>query len=176
MAPIKNWLPKHDLCVMLHVGMKTDTEIAEMVGYTSARVNQILNDPTGKTKIREAQERLREKLSAQIEDGLVAICVKALSNVRETIELEGLAHGSDFKKHQDKLSLEVLKGRGFLDKERQAKEAAPLDPILVKRLAEAMEKSNEAAEIIQRDREEREIVVEDPEEDAPKGSFQLVEQ
>jgi hypothetical protein len=173
-APIVNWLPKHDMVVALHVGMQSTAEIAQLVGYTSTRINQILNDPTGKAKIREAQESLRERLSAQIEDGLVAICVKALQNVRETIELEGLAYGSDFKKHQDRLSVEVLKGRGFLDKERPTRDAPAIDPILVKRLADAMEKSNQAADFLQKEREDREIVVEDAEIIEKSGDFSLV--
>lgn len=175
MDPIKNWTPKHDLVIQLHVGMHGKQEIADLTDLTPTRVSQILNDPQGKALVRVAQERLRIRMAEEIEDGLVSLCVKALDNIRETIELEGLAHGSDFKKHQDKLSLEVLKGRGHLSKdtEAQKREQAPLDAMLAGRLVEALEKSNEAAQFAIDQKKEKEIVVE---ANVPKNTtFKLVE-
>lgn len=171
MAPIVKWTPRNDFIVHLHITMHSDEEIAERVGVTPQRVNQILNDPTAKGHIRDAQERLRAKLSQEVADGLAAICVKALDNIRTTIELEGLAHGSDFKKHQDKMSLEVLKGQGFLSKEKERDEATELPADLVKRLSHALEKSVEATEYLQ----SKEIVVEEESETVHEGDFVLVE-
>jgi hypothetical protein len=145
-APIKRWKPVHDLIVSLHVSMRSNKEIAEMLGCTPTTVTRVLTDPAAKEKIRIAQESLREKLSQRIEEGLVALCIKALDNIRQTIELEGLAYGSDFKKHQDKVSLEVLKGRGFLNKEPPAyRQGISLDSALATRLIEAIKESEKAA-------------------------------
>jgi hypothetical protein len=175
-ASIKKWSPKHDLIVQLHVSLHSPEEISAMVGCSSGRVLQVLSDPKGKKLVQLAQGRLREKLSAEVEDGLVSICVKALDNIRETIELEGLVHGSDFKKHQDRLSLDVLKGRGFLNKDGVSQDAVrgPINENMAERLIKAIEKSNEASDLIAQTRAENEIVVQEAEEVPREGSFKLV--
>lgn len=175
MAPIVDWSPTHDRVVLLHVAMLSNSEIGAEVGLTAARVGQILNDPTGRKLIKEAQERLREKMSAQIEDGLVGLCVKALQNIRETIELDGLQHGTDFKKHQDKLSMELLKGRGHLpgDIEGKKAERPPISTMLAERLVDALEQSNEASRMAKEEAKAKEIVVQD--QAIRDGDFVLVE-
>ena len=178
-APIKKWKPKHDLVVQLHIACYSNDEIATMTKFSSVRVGQILGDPKAKNMIRAAQERLREKLSKEIDEGLVAICAKAVQNIRETIEIDGLTAGTDFKRHQDKISLEVLKGRGFLSKDggdsKTRNETLPLD--LLSKVNEALMKSEEVTAYMQ-EREEKEqaneIMVGDDEVEIPEGKFVLV--
>jgi hypothetical protein len=113
-------------------------------------------------------------LSEDVEDGLASLCVRALDIVRETLEVEGLGIGSDFKKHQDNMALSVLKGRGYLGKDaannQGTKESIPEE--LAKRIAHALEKSNEAAEYA---RSENEIVVEESIAASREGDFTLIE-
>jgi hypothetical protein len=149
LAPIKRWSPKHDMIVHLHVGLKSNKEIADLVGMSEVRVGQVLRDPSATKIIGRVQEEIRDKMTDSVEEELLAISIKAVKNIRETIELEGLVHGSEFKKHQDRLSYDVLKGVGFLPGDRDGKvaERPPLNEILAERLVSALEKSNAVAEI-----------------------------
>lgn len=158
LAPIKKWTPKHDMIVNLHLAMKSHKEISAIIGDTEQRVCQVLKDPTARKLIERFRERVLEQVSESIEEELVVVAKKALKNVHETIGIEGLVHGTDFKKHQDRLSFDVLKGVGFLpgDREGQGDKTPSLSESLSKKLVAALERSNELEE---EKREEREIEV-----------------
>lgn len=159
LEPIKNWTPTHDAVVMLHVALKSNKEIAVMVDLSVQRVGQILNDPIGKRLVAEHQQELRKKLSEDVTDGLASLCVRAVEILRETLEIDGLTHGSDFKKHQDNLAMQLLKGKGHLGGEKVGgdQEGSPLSAKLAERLVVALERSNEAERLAQ---ESKEIVIE----------------
>jgi len=173
LEPIKNWTIKHDTVVSLHCSMHSNEEIAEMVDFTSQRVSQILNDPQGKRMIREHQERLRERLFGNMEDELVDLCVDAVRNLKDTVSLEGLSVGSDFKKHQDKVSLELLKGNGLLSKDRDIdrRRQAEIPKLLAERIATALEKTAKVADELEKQEKDKEIEV----ESTRNGNFTLVE-
>jgi hypothetical protein len=174
LVPIKEWTIKHDLVVNLHIGMHSNEEIAQLTDLSAVRVSQILRDPQAKILIKEAQKKFRERLGERIEDGLISLAEKALENLRETIELDGLPHGSDFKKHQDKMSLEVLKGRGFLSKESDqgASTSDPLPAKLAERLAVAFEKTAEAEGYLARANAETE---DEEDQSVEEADYELVE-
>ncbi len=175
LEPIKDWNTKHDTVVALHCSMHSNQEIAEMVGYTPARVSQILNDPQGRRLVEAHRMRMRERLMEDVESGLAEICVDALENIRRTVELEGLSIGSDFMKHQDKVSLEVLKGSGFLtkDKEMDRGGQTEIPKMLAERIATALEKTAKVAEEIEKQEKEREIIQEEP-ENVREGDFSVL--
>jgi len=170
--PIKNWSVKHDTVVSLHCSMHSNDEIGEMVGLSAQRVSQILNDPQGKRMIKEHQERLRERLFGNMEDELVDLCVDAVRNLKDTVSLEGLSVGSDFKKHQDKVSLELLKGNGLLNRHKEIEQGnrAEIPKMLAERIATALEKTAKVADELEKQEKDNNIEVESTRE----GDFELV--
>ncbi len=161
-APIKRWSPKHELVVHLSISTMGVEEIAEVTGYTPARILQIRADPQA-ILIQEAViARMRAKMMEDIENGLVILADHAVKRIAETITFTDFVPGSDAKKHQDNLSLGLLKGVGLLGSNGQngAKGDTPESPLneaLSNRIVTALEESNKAAKIRQ---EERNIVIE----------------
>ena len=144
---IKNWKVQHDTVVSLHISGYSNKKIAVATGLTEVRVSQVINDPLAKDIIRGVQKSLRMKMEEDIGDKLIVLAEEGAARIGETIEAEFLL-GSDQKKHQDNVSIQVLKGTGFLSREFALGETAsrpPLDEMLAERLVTALEKSNEAA-------------------------------
>ena len=163
LAPIKNWKPWHEMTVALHIMQWSNADIAKRVKKTIVHVSNVLNDPKSRAVIKATGERFRKKLAGDIDEGLLDLSAHAMKRIEETIETEGLLVGTDAKKHQDNLSMTLLKGVGFLPgavQEDGDRNKTPIDSGLIKAFTEALKKSNKASEIQEKRKEENEILVE----------------
>lgn len=147
--PIVNWKIQHDQVVMMHLAGYDRNTIAAECGYTPVRVSQILADPQAERIIARAQKAFRAKLIDSIGDRMLELADLSSLRLKETIN-EEFETGTRAKHHQDKMSLEVLKGTGFLsrDVDSNREQSARFSPQLVDRLVTALDKSNEVAEIL----------------------------
>ena len=163
LAPIKNWESWHELTVALHIMQWSNSDIAKRVKKTIQHVSNVLNDPKSRAVIKATGERFRKKLAGDIDEGLLDLSAHAMKRIEETIETEGLLVGTDAKKHQDNLSMTLLKGVGFLPgavQEDGDRNKTPIDSGLIKAFTEALKKSNKASEIQAEREEKNEILVE----------------
>ena len=153
LEPIKRWSPKHELVVALSIGTMPVKGIAEQTGYSSIRIIQILNDPQAHRIRQAANDRIRAKMMEDIDGGLAVLSGEAVKRIAQTIEYDEFVLGSDAKKHQDNLSLGLLKGTGLLngDNYRGSEDSSkpPLNERLSVQLIEALEDSNEAERLRQ---------------------------
>ena len=161
LAPIAKWEPWMDLVVGLKLMQWSNGDIAKRVKKTSSRVSQILNDPIAKAAIRETAERIRAKMQEDVDDVLLDLCVPASERIRETIEAEDFLPGSDAKKHQDRLSMDLLKGVGFLPGATQSdgKVVEQISETVLKSYSDALKISAEADRIRDERLKENEIPV-----------------
>ena len=149
LEPIKNWKTKYEQIVALSmIPGWTNVRIAERFGMTPVRVSQILNDPHAKAIVRATNLKLREKIAEDIHGKLLELSKTSVDRISETLEHTDFVLGSDAKKHQDNLGLQLLKGVGFLpgarDAEDENKGPTGLPVALAERLTAALERSNEA--------------------------------
>lgn len=159
--PIKTWTYQHEQVVMLHIAGKANDEIAELTDYTTTRVSQILNDPQAERVKALAIRKLRSSMTENLEGQLLELAEESAKRLGETIKAD-FALGTRAKHHQDKMSLDLLKGTGFLNKEKPDDTDRRRDPLpekRVNRLVDALEVSNEAAKL---HRAEREVVLDAP--------------
>lgn len=164
LAPIKNWKPKHTMVVQLHVAAASNEEIARELGYSKVRVSQILNDPRSKQIIRAVNERLKKQMKDDVSTDLVKMAEQAKERVKETLAQE-FVPGTDPKHHQDRVSMDVLKGMGFFP--GSLKEGDSNEPKLTKSLADRLLNALEATNEMERAQKEIEQI-----EDA---DFELME-
>lgn len=146
LAPIKKWKVEHERVVHLHIMGWGNEEIGEEVGYTKVRVSQILQDPKAAEIINEVRTAMRKRLKAEIKEGLSHLAAKSVDRLKETMD-QDFQPGSPPKHHQDKIGIDLLKGTGWLDQEREdsgADTRPPLDPELSERLVSALEFANKA--------------------------------
>ena len=168
--PIKRWTPKHELVVQLSIGTMSQEDIREHTGFTLSRISQILSDPQAKKIVDEFLQHMRAKAFENIEGGLIELTEHAVKRIAQTLTYEDFVLGTDAKKHQDNLSLGLLKGLGFLGVGASSREGSedlrtPLNETNSIRLIEAVEAANKAEDTW---RGKKEIVVED-------ADFKLVE-
>lgn len=145
LAPIKNWKPRHENVVILHLNGWGNDEIAKHLRITPVRVAQILQDPQAMILKAAVMKRVRENLSGDITDRLLELTELSVEKIAETLEATFVL-GTDPKKHQDNVALQIVKGKGFLSgAEVPAETRDPQIPVsLLERFTAAMEKSNEA--------------------------------
>jgi len=145
LAPIKNWKPKHENVVILHLNGWDNKAIAQYMKCSEVRVSQILNDPQAQAIIRSTMERVKENLGDDISDRLLKLTEKSVERIEETMQAK-FVPGTDPKKHQDNVALKLLSGKGFLSGESEEAEKKDREiPIsLLERFTDALEKSNEA--------------------------------
>lgn len=163
LAPIKNWKPWHEKVVGFHIMQWTNEEIAREVKKTKEHISGVLTDPRAKAIIRETVDRFKKKLAGDIDGELLDLSGHAVKRLAETIRFDEFQLGSDAKKHQDNLSMTLLKGVGFLPGAMQEdgdRNKTPIDSGLIKAFTEALKKSNKASEIQEKREEENEILVE----------------
>lgn len=168
LAPVKKWTHRHEMIVYYHVvHMMTGESIAEAVNLTPGRVSQILNDPYAQERIREIKQRIRMNLMENVEGRLTRLADNALSRIEHSVNREDLdlfLH-PEIKKHQDRLSFDILTKLGVLGRAEDAdgdkgKGQKELTEPLMKKLMYALEKSNEAEEIRRAEREGKVIEAE----------------
>lgn len=148
----KKWTSRHVLmCHLKGTGLWTNKAIAEYFGCSEVTVSQVLNTEQGKAELAAIQKNLRAGMADSINGRLLKLMDKGVERLAQTIDAEFLP-GSDPKKHQDNVALQLLKGKGHLSgvaDDGDGNNSAPtaLDRPLAQRLIAALEKSNEAERI-----------------------------
>lgn len=152
---VKNWGPKHELCVALHIADKRNYEIAVILGWTKEYVSMVLNMPQAQAEIRRAILKIREISGAEVEGRVQQHAETAVKRVGETLDAEFLV-GTRSKEHQDRTALKILEGTGYLpgkkDEERggiSEKLTAPL----VEKLAASLELAAKAKMLANKEEE-----------------------
>jgi hypothetical protein len=151
LAPIQHWSFSHEEIVYLHLLKRSNLEIAEMTGYTPARISQILLDPQAKALIESAKQGFREKMFNEIGDRIAMLANLSLDNIEATVNAP-FVPGTRAKEHQDKLGLELLSIIGYGKKSGTGANVTPNksedEPRFTKegedRLIRAIERSDEA--------------------------------
>jgi len=143
--PIKNWKPRHENIVMLHIGGWSNEAIAEYVKITPQRVYQVLQTHQAKALIATHLERVREQFGTEISDKLLNLAKLSVDRIEETLD-QAFIPGTDAKKHQDRVSLDLLKGKGFLNgaDPDEVDRTQKVPASLLDRFTSALEKANEA--------------------------------
>lgn len=122
--------------------------IAKELGYTPARISQIINSDHGQALVSRATERMRQRFEEEIEGHLVTLAHESVLRLKSTIEFDDFALGSDAKKHQDNVALQILKGAGFLgSKSNDESKSTQLTDALAGRLIDALEATKKVDEI-----------------------------
>ena len=152
LAPIVHWTVKHEQVVAMHIGGMSNEEIAANIKIKGknpslVRVSQILSDPQARQTIGKAIMQIRGQMMENLDDGLIVLAQTAMKRMAETINFPDFLLGSDEKRHQDRLSLDLVK-LVYGNNQNQAEDAPPLNEALSKRLIEALEQSNAADELI----------------------------
>jgi hypothetical protein len=142
LTPIAKWTVEHEQIVALHIGRWSNEKIAKHFDKSSARISQILSDPQALGIIKEVSLRIRARMIEALEEGLADLAIKGMHQIAKTINFDDFVLGSDAKKHQDRLSLDLIK---LVQGENSSTEnVPPLDTALSKKLIAAIEESNNA--------------------------------
>lgn len=165
LAPIKFWKPWMTSVIIKHIaGVSHEAIASEFPSkkdptkfLSTQRISQIINDPHGQQMIRGLESRLKEKMTSDIETGLLSLAEKGVKRLAETMD-EDFTPGGDGKKHQDHVAMHLTKN--FVPGEKEAVQrnaAPPLDSKLAERFISAMENANKARDL----NSKREIIVEE---------------
>lgn len=150
LAPIAKWTIMHEQIVAMHIGgggRISHEAIAKQFDLTPVRVSQILSDVQARRIINEAMQKVRSQMMTNLTDGLAVLADTALKQMAVTINFPDFVIGSDAKKHQDRLCLDLIKlVKGDV---AQTEAVPPLNEEWSRRLIEALEDSNAADELIQ---------------------------
>lgn len=163
LAPIVDWTPQHEIVVQLNIAGWGNEDVAKHVKLSKERVSQILQDPRAKISRGLALQRIRDSAMQNIDDRLVELAEKSLDRLAETINFDAPSVTSDFKRHQDNVSLSLVKPFMVDRNVKSQKEGGNIPESLFSRLVAAMENSNKAKEIQDA---EYEIVEEKPVRDS----------
>ena len=103
-----NWLPIHEEVVAFHMVGWELAKISEVTGLPQVRIQEVINSPTAQELLATVRANVRRRVLETIEDRLVGMGELAMMNLNETLQATHLP-GTTPKRHQDKISLEVLK-------------------------------------------------------------------
>ena len=144
---VKKWEPKHEQMALLSASGVSNKEIAKAFGMTEVWTYKILADPRA-TLAKEGFVRdLRASLFAKYDDQILSLVDYALRNISRTVMADVDPEHTDRKRHQDKVSLEVIGLAGVGNQDRGGGQKIQLTPDQAATLANAIEKSDEAREI-----------------------------
>jgi len=142
---LKNWKPRHENVVMLHLGGWNNIAIANYTRMTPERIYQILQTPQAQALIASQMDRIRERFGSDVSDKLLKLTEISVNRVSETLEQDFIP-GTDAKKHQDKVALEIMKGKGFLNgaDPSAVNHEQKVSVSLLEKFTNALERANEA--------------------------------
>jgi hypothetical protein len=151
---VVKWKPKHDQVVAYHLMGYTNNHIAELCEYEREHVSRILNDPRAIKAIRTGRYRFMERAHAEIGERIVHLADVGVKKMRETVDADFTA-GSPAKMHQDRVTFALLDriGYGKTSAGNQTDSGIKLSQEGEKNLISAIEKANEAREIVITDSE-----------------------
>lgn len=148
LAPIARWTVEHERIVALHIGNWSNEKIARHIKKSSVRVSQVLSDPQALRIINEAILGIRDRAMENLRTGIAELAITGLKRMKETIDFPDFVLGSDAKKHQDRLALDLAK-LVYSGREDAVEEVPVLDAALSERLIKALEDSNAVDELIE---------------------------
>jgi Mor family transcriptional regulator len=144
---IVKWTVEHEKIVAMHICQWSNEDIAEHFNLSKVQIYKVISDPQARKIINEAAMKIRSRMLDSLDEGMASLAVTAMKRISETLNFSDFVLGSDAKKHQDRLALDVIKVvQGSIS--RSEEEAKPLNEKLSKRLIEALEDSNAANELI----------------------------
>lgn len=92
----KRWRPEYERIVAFSVCGKSNTWIAEQMGFTSVHVSNILNLPQAVALAEKLHSRLRENVEANVPQLLSDISTKALERVKAFVNDDNLFSKNPF--------------------------------------------------------------------------------
>lgn len=151
LVPIKNWKPWMTKIVVMHMAGMAAEEIAKLFPskhdpeklISVTRISQIVRDPQAQQMIRGMNERVKEGMLSEINDGMLVLAHKGMSRLAETLN-DTCNPGTSAKKHQDMVSLALVKNFVPGEAENKHAHAEGLTDKGAGILAEALKKAAEA--------------------------------
>jgi len=131
----------------MHIGGVSVEQIAKIKKKTQPRISQIIADPQARRIINEAMLKVRSQMMENLDSGLAVLVEKGMKQLAKTINFDDFEPGSDGKKHQDRIIIDLIKlvkGDAV-----QTETVIPLDADMARKLTEALEDSKAANELIQ---------------------------
>lgn len=134
------WSPQFEQVVLLYVtGMPVST-IAKKFKLRASHVEEILAHEKARDIIESARRKLREKIQEDIGADLDNISKLATQRLRETLEAS-IPPLHRAKINQDRVALQILEGRGFLNESPGRLGGIRISPEQLTKLVAAMEKA-----------------------------------
>lgn len=153
-APIKRWKPWMTKIVIMHMAGYSNEAISHEFPskhnpekfISVVRVSQIISDPQGQQMIKGMNVQVKNNMMSELESGMLVLAHKGMGRMAETLD-EKFTPGSDAKKHQDNLSLNIAKN--FVVGEAEARKASSpqLPAEVLNRFSAALEKVAQVREI-----------------------------
>lgn len=139
---VAKWKPVHDTVLALHMAGYAHKSIAAIVGLSPSHVTDLINDPRAQKAVQKIRKRLFENQLRNLEGKLTMLGDAAVGNLRKTVNAD-IAPKSKAKKHQDRVSMDVLDMIG-VGQDGRGDDGMKLTKEASERLADAMEKADEA--------------------------------
>lgn len=143
---VQTFKPKHDQIVMLHLAGYDNREIKEMTGICETTVSSILNHPQALALIEAGRQRMRENLLQSIDDRLLGLASRSVENLEKTLNSVPKL-GTTQKRHQDRVSLDVLGMIGYGKPKANENSGRALSDAMAEKLSNALEKAQKVQEI-----------------------------
>ncbi len=151
---VAKWKPIHDQVVAYHLMGYTNQQIAGLCDYEPEHVSRVLNDPRAIKAIRTGRRRFMEIAHTEIGERIVYLADVGVRKMRQTVDAD-FDTGSRAKEHQDRVTFALLDriGYGKTSTGGQVESGIRLSEEGEKNLISAIEKANEAREILIQDTE-----------------------
>lgn len=108
----KKWKADYDRVVAYHVMGKSNTEIAQIIGFTPVHISNILHFPRALELKEKLESKLREKMETTIPQDLEYIAKKTTERLRKVLDNDELFDKSPFAVIDR--GMDVLKGLNHL--------------------------------------------------------------
>lgn len=144
---ISKWGPKHEQVALLSASGATNKDIAEVVGFSENWIGKIVRDPRAQLAQANFVRALRERLLKKFDNRILELADYAIRNLGRTVKADVDPDHLDKKRHQDKMSVEVIKFTGLGESQSDKRPVIQITSDQLGVLAGAITKSDEAREI-----------------------------
>lgn len=139
--------PSHEQIILLHLSGLKNVDIATALGISDQTVSNILGDEKAMELIAVGKENIKKNLLAGIDDKLVLLAHKSLSNLEKTVNADiPVKHRA--KIHQDRVGVDLLKMLGYGEGPKEDSDKKTITPELANRLTTALERAEKVREIV----------------------------
>jgi len=158
--PAQDWPLRNDQIVLLVLSGASQAAAGRTFDISRQAVGKILNDPRAKDIIRQARQKLHDRILESMDDQLDLASKLSLVKLKQTLDAD-ISPYHKAKSNQDRVALKILAGRGFLPGDSRTEEGGLLmSGDQFAKLVSAMSKSDQAKQIDPFKVEENEIIVE----------------